>query len=230
MLPPPLIHVRAREAILDALAVLLPVECAGCGAPDRSLCRACLAGIAASPHEQVLADGTRVVSALRYEGVVRDIVLALKEKGRTDAVGALAAALRRAIEGAAAHATVPRAPGEPALALELCPIPSTRAALRRRGYRPVELLARRAGFRLAPLLACVTASAPQKSLGRAEREENLRGTLRARGRIDGRRLILVDDIVTTGATLGEAARALRAAGGIVVAAATLARTPLRREL
>jgi ComF family protein len=214
---PRLVEGPAREAVLDALAVLFPVDCAGCGAPDRALCSACLASLAASPTVHALAGGIPVVSALRYEGVVRSVVLALKEQGRTDAVPALARPLRTAIEGAAS-----RAGGR----LVLCPIPGTRAALRRRGYRPVDLLVRRAGFRVAHLLRHATGTAEQKSLGREDRERNLHGSLRARRPLHGLRVVLVDDVFTTGATLGEAARAVRAGGGEVVAAATLAFTPL----
>jgi predicted amidophosphoribosyltransferase len=77
-----------------------------------------------------------------------------------------------------------------------------------------------------PLLVLRRAAADQRGLGRAERLENLRGGMLAR-RAEGIRVVIVDDVVTTGATLLEAARALRAAGAVVVGAATIAATPLR---
>ncbi|MEU9016312.1 phosphoribosyltransferase family protein [Actinomadura sp. NPDC048394] len=72
--------------------------------------------------------------------------------------------------------------------------------------------------------------ADQAGLGAKARRDNLSGALEAVGRapLAGRRVVLVDDVITTGASLAEAARALRAAGADVVAAATVAATPLRR--
>jgi predicted amidophosphoribosyltransferase len=67
----------------------------------------------------------------------------------------------------------------------------------------------------------------QKALGSAERRENTAGTMRARRPLPGRTFLLVDDVITTGATLEECARAVRAAGGRVIGAAALASTPLR---
>lgn len=94
----------------------------------------------------------------------------------------------------------------------------------------MEVLARRAGVRAVRALAL--ASEPrseQKALGRADRERNLRGAFRARWRMDGVAVILLDDVVTTGATLDEARRALEAAGARVVAAAVVATTPMRAD-
>ncbi|MBN9151056.1 MAG: ComF family protein [Salinibacterium sp.] len=208
----------AVRAVLDAVAVIFPVDCAGCGAPDRALCELCRARLSAGIHRQLIADGTVAVSALRYEGRVREMILAFKERGRTDVVRPLSRALRRALEAAAGGCSAP---------VELCTIPATRPALRRRGYRPVELLLRSAGFRAARVLTVAAGTAQQKSLGRTEREGNLQGSFRAARAARGRTFIIVDDILTTGATALEAARAITAAGGAVAAVATLAFTPRR---
>ena len=215
----------AREAVLDALAVVLPVDCAGCGRPDRALCQDCRAacavlGSAAATH--VLPDGTGVASALRYDGAVRSTILAFKESGRTDVVRPLSTALAVAIEAAAG--SLEHSDGGAELAL--CPVPSTRSGQRRRGYLPVDALVRAAGFRPHQVLSAATPLVRQKTLGREERGQNLRDSMRARRALDGRRFLLVDDVLTTGATLTEAARAVRDAGGEVVACATLAYTPL----
>ena len=102
-------------------------------------------------------------------------------------------------------------------------MPSTRAAYRRRGYDPVALLVARAGGHPVRLLRHTRVHEAQKSLGQAERSRNLVGSLAARRRGPGS-LVVVDDIMTTGATLTEAVRAIRAAGGRVAAAVTLAFT------
>lgn len=206
-----------RDALLDALALLLPVECAGCGAPDRALCEECAASLAPAPTLHRLPDGTPVLSALLYEGVVRRAILALKEHGRTDVARRLAAPLRSAMAAAMVASGVPDA--------EVLAVPTSKAAFRRRGYDPVALLLHGAGRRRE--LAVTRAGPQQKGLDVAERAANRRGSLRARRGLSGRRFLLVDDVMTTGSTLAEASRAVRQAGGVVVAAATLAYTPRR---
>lgn len=202
-----------RSAVLDALAFLSPVECAGCGAPDRALCDNCRAALVAAVTPRTLSDGSTVYTALRYEGVVRRAVLALKESGRTDTAKALsvpfAAALSRAWE-----------PGA-----EFLSVPTSRAAWRRRGYDPVALLAKRAGISRANVLRITRRTASQKTLGLLERAQNLSGSIESRMPLAGRRFILIDDVVTTGATLAEASRAVTEAGGEVVGRAALAFTP-----
>ena len=204
-----------RDALLDAIALLFPVHCAGCGCDDRGLCAACRLALTPDVTARLGPDRLRVHTALRYEGVVRRVILAYKEQARTDAATALSAPL------AAAVATARRATP----AAVLVPVPGSRAAFRRRGYDPVRLLLRRAGLRHEPLLAQARGTGIQKSLGVEERAANLRGAFVARRHLTGLEVVLVDDVLTSGATLGEAARAVRAAGGEVVAAATLAFTP-----
>jgi ComF family protein len=201
------------DAILDALAVLLPVDCAGCGAPDRAVCARCRTRLI--PELRIARiGGLQVHTALRYEGLARQLILALKEEGRTDGSRSLAAPMRAAIRRAAEGADV-----------EFAPVPTSRAAWRRRGYDPVRLLLRRAGVRAARTLVHRGGPTDQKSLGSAERAANRMGAFAATAPLRGRRFVLVDDVVTTGATLREAARAIRAAGGEVVGAAALADTP-----
>ncbi|WP_022881595.1 ComF family protein [Gryllotalpicola ginsengisoli] len=218
---------RVRDALLDAWAVLAPTQCAGCGAPDRALCAACRGALlAASPARTELprGDGTAlpVWFAVEYAGAARQVLLAFKDGGRTDAASALAHALRAAVRAALA-ATPPAARGR----VELAAIPSTRAARRRRGYDHVRLLLARAGYRDSRLLRAVRKAADQAALGADARRENRRGWLAARGRPRGRAVLVVDDIATSGATLLEADRALRAAGATVLGAVVVARTKRR---
>jgi predicted amidophosphoribosyltransferase len=110
----------------------------------------------------------------------------------------------------------------------LVAVPASRSGLRRRGYDPVRLLAREAGLALTPrlLVSVAGAGAPQKRLDRVQRQRARQGTLRATADLTGRRVLLVDDVVTTGSTLLEAERAVSARGATVVAAACLASTPV----
>ena len=202
--------------VLDAWAVLMPVACAGCGRPDRGLCADCAGRLAPEVSWHRLADGTPVASALDYSGVARQMILAFKEQGRTDAARALAAPLTFALAAAESVAGP--------VALELATVPTARASYRRRGYDPVALLLRRARFAPSPVLRHSRWTLEQKALDADGRSRNLVGSLCAADSLAGRQFIIVDDVMTTGATLTEAARAIRQGGGEVIAAATLAHT------
>lgn len=210
------------RALLDAWAVALPTECSGCGAPDQALCAACRSALAPEPHPCLRGDAV-VWAALDYSGVARRVIGAYKDGGRTDAAGALAAPLRVAV--AAALTAAP--PGEDGPGVHLVSVPSSRRAWRIRGYHPVDLLLGRAGLAPTTVLRQAVEAADQVGLGRLERGRNKRGSLTARRPLDGFRCIVVDDIVTTGATLLEARRAVLEAGGEVLGLAALAETRRR---
>ncbi|MFD0528513.1 ComF family protein [Kitasatospora arboriphila] len=158
-------------------------------------------------------------AAAPYAGPVRHLLIAHKERGALRLARPLGAALAAAVRSAA-EAGAPGAPG----ALLLVPVPSARRAVRARGHDPMLRLARAAARELSrsgrPALAAaalrhVRPVADQAGLSAAERHRNLHGALavppRRAALLSGRRLVLVDDLVTTGASLAEAARALRAA-------------------
>jgi predicted amidophosphoribosyltransferase len=208
----------ARTACADALALLLPVSCAGCDEPDVDLCQRCLLALDPSPSRQVVeapGGAIAVSSGLPFEGVAARVMRAIKEDGRTGLARALAPALRTAMTELGA--------GE---AVIIVPLPTSRAAYRRRGYRVPDLIARRAGFRVERLLRQARRTGDQRGLDRAERRRNVDRSLVATGAA-GRKVVVVDDVVTTGASLAEAVRALRAAGADVVGAVTVAATPRR---
>ncbi|WP_067637799.1 ComF family protein [Actinomadura latina] len=116
-------------------------------------------------------------------------------------------------------------------------VPSGRRAVRRRGHDPLRGVAEVAVRRLRAGGVPVTMLdalrqrgrvADQAGLTAVERAANLHSAIEARTDVAGRRVVLVDDVVTTGASLAEAARALRAAGADVIGTATIAATPRRR--
>jgi len=202
------------DAFLAVVGLVLPVACLGCGAPDRALCRPCQAGLASLPGRVRLVGGVRLDAAFEYEGLVRTLLLELKLRGRVDVARPLGRRLGALVRLALAD--------EPAAVVVR--VPPSRRGSRRRGFDPVVLLLARGGVRRTGRLRRVrattspeAAAAPgvgQKERTAVERVAATVGTLRAVG-VRGRSVVLVDDVVTTGVTMAEAVRAVRAAGGRV---------------
>lgn len=194
----------------DLVDLVLPRRCVGCGRPGAALCTGCGRPRAA----KVPVDGLVVAAAGPYDGELRTALLAYKERGRRDLARPLRALLRAALTELGAPAAL------------VVPVPSSPAARRARGGDHVaRLVGRRRRARALRLVRTVRDSA---GLSTAARAANLDSAMRARPpRREGRAAIVADDIVTTGATLREAARALRAAGWTVIGAAVVAATPRR---
>ncbi len=223
-----------RAALTD---LVLPRTCAGCGVPGAALCRSCAALLAApraAAPRRVPWGFPPTAAAGAYAGPVRPTVLAFKDRGRAELAGPLGAALALAV--AAVVAAVP-GPAGPVL---LVPVPSSRAALRARGRDHVRELTVRAvrELRAAGLPAAGTRLLSRRGrvrdsagLSVGQRRANLAGTFALRRPVPaGPLLVLVDDVVTTGATLTEAAGVLageRPSGAVPVLAAVVASTPRR---
>lgn len=212
--------------VASAWALIAPVDCAGCSAPDLVLCRACAAELTprlrlATLDVRVALDTVPLVAALPYDGVARRVLLAVKEHDRTELAGVLRPAVLAAVEGAYARVAHGRSP-------LLVAVPGGVSGATRRGYHPAELLARRAGLRVTRALRPARGrTRAQKRLTLAERTEVDAARWRVSPRVRGARVVLLDDVVTSGSTLRAAVRALRAAGAEVVACAALAATQRR---
>ncbi|CDM75417.1 ComF family protein [Mycobacterium marinum] len=208
------------------LDLVLPLECGGCGVPSTRWCAACATELAvAATHPHVVsprADPQVPVFALgRYAGARRHAILALKERGRGDLVAPLARALAVGVHRLLCWGIV----GTP---LTLVPAPTRRAAARRRGGDPITRIAD-AAVAAHPDIAVVQAlrmralARDSVGLGSSARERNAAGrVLMLKGRQLGTEIVVVDDVVTTGATVRESVRVLRAAGVRVAAVLTIA--------
>lgn len=210
-----------RDLGAELAAFLLAANCPGCDAPGQLLCEACRNALSAAPVEVSTPDGLAVRAALPYGGVAARCIRRLKGEGETLLARPLGAALAVVLTDAI---------GPPGAGVRAVPVPTGRAAFRRRGYRVPDLLLRQAGAEPLRILGSARAAADQRGLGVRERAANVRGSMRVRGTGGGRRVVLVDDVITTGATLDEAARVLRAAGFRVSCAVALAATPRHAAL
>lgn len=221
------------------LDLVLPAQCAGCGHTGsaevtQGLCDSCaltLSGAAVPVRPARRPSGLPPVHALApYREVIADIIVAQKEHNRLDLARPLGRHLARAV-----LAACPDAPP-----LWLVPAPSARSSVRRRGQDPVrrmalvtagELRALGHSVNVLPALRHRRRVADQVGLNHQERARNLGGALAVRPaavpRLIRRPAVIVDDVMTSGATLAEAARAIRAAGGIPVGAAVLAAARFR---
>ncbi len=200
-----------------AVDFITPPYCAACGFPfdhdegPDALCGGCA-------RETPAFDRAR--SVLRYNGVGRDLVLGFKHGDRTHAAAAFAGWVALAGEALLAGADA------------LTPVPLHRLRLFARRYNQSALLARElarlAGVPFAPdLLARTRATPSQAGRSRRARFENVRGAFAVRRRrrddVAGSRIVLVDDVMTTGATVAACSRTLKRAGARSVDVLTLAR-------
>ena len=213
--------IESRVPVLDAVADLFIGSCcAGCGVASWQLCRSCRLLVATARLHRALPSGLDVIGLTEYEGSGGAMLRALKDRGAWSVAGSCAVGLAEAVS----HL--------PAADL-LVPVPSQPAAIRRRGFDHGLALARstgrRSGLPARHLLRRVRVQADQAGLALEERATNQRGALAAMRPGVGR-VVLVDDICTTGATLMEAERALAASGWQVQGAVVVANTTRLSDL
>jgi len=206
------------------LDLVLPLECGGCGAPSTRWCDVCATAL------EVKSDGPHLVTARvdpgvpvfalgRYAGPRRQAIVALKEHGRRDLTAPLARALAMGIHHLIGWGILDTP-------VTVVPAPTRASAARRRGGDPVARIATvatRAHPAVTVVAALRTRAMVRDSVGLTStaRERNIAGRVRLIRSVAGP-VLLVDDIVTTGATARESVRTLRTAGAEVTAVLALA--------
>jgi ComF family protein len=212
------------------LDLALPARCPGCGREGPPICESCAPGLDARLElpggvpiglpSDVPAPLLQLEWCAPFGGMVRRALHELKYSGETRLAVPLGEAVARRWRRVGAGGDV------------LVPVPVHADRARRRGYDQAELIARAAGRALglpcAPILERTRATIAQFDLDRSTRATNVRGAFSLRERVQrahlaGRWIVLVDDVVTTGATLSACAEPLLAAGAIGVSAITVAR-------
>jgi len=217
------VHARARVCVDSVTRFLFPQRCAACARPIESptvLCAACWAAIPPAGLELCARclvrerdpvgcarhAGFRVRPGWVYDERAAEVISAFKYRSARTLVPALSVTLARAARG----------PTPPDLVTE---VPLHPARLRERGYNQAALLAEATASLLAVpwlggVLARTRATAPQAQLGPAARRANLEDAFRiVRPEcLSGKRILLIDDVITTGATLAACLETLEAAG------------------
>ncbi len=206
------------------LDLVLPLECGGCGAPSTRWCDACAAELQLRPDDPRLIisrvdPGVPVFSLGRYAGARRAAIVAAKERNRSDLLVPLSSALGRGLDRLVGWGIV-----DPPLTL--VPAPTRRSAARRRGGDPVTRIASavgggREGVAVVPALRMRAMARDSVGLSTTARQRNINGRVRVRRSVNGA-VLLVDDIVTTGATATESVRVLQIAGARVVGVLAIA--------
>lgn len=211
---------RAAKRLTAAIDDLLfpgDVLCLCCSraldeSAEKGVCGSCLAQLeelAARqerlPPQETPEELAFVYAAYPYEGAAKALIRALKFNRIREAAVPLSRTM----------ATLPS--GEEEI---IVPVPTTKRRLRERGFNQSEVLAQliadELGMPMAALLVRTDDSKPQSTLSGMERLSNLSGCMRAAEAIPAKRVLLVDDVYTTGTTAREAARALSAAGALSV--------------
>jgi ComF family protein len=205
------------QACEDDFSFIEPPLCPLCGTPFKSPeqhshpCQSCLEGAWRFD---------RGFSVFYYHGTLRRAIHLFKYSGRVILANALARFLHE--RGAFWMTEI-----QPEV---IVPVPSHGRRLKKRGFNPPLFLARYLGRRLripvlTEALLAIKQIPSQAGLKREERLENVQGAFMAeRNQVRGRRVLLIDDVLTTGATANECARALKKAGASYVAVMTLARS------
>ena len=207
------------------LSLVIPVTCLHCGLTGEIICGRCRGKFTTSPllKPQLISLGREqpsIASLLPYSESVSRIIIGAKDDGNRELESIVIEALL------AARSLFPKN-------LLLIPIPSTSRAQRKRGrdftFDIARALAKETGDQIMTALHYTRSVAPQKTLNAQERLANMRGALGSRefrsidsGRKVGRAALLVDDVLTTGATLHEGMRAMRAVGRPCLGAITAA--------
>ena len=205
---------------MQLLDLLLPAKCTICGVSGAIVCEPCQTKFCPRSFD-ISRNNFDGYAATNYSDDVAKMIYEYKERGQTS----LAKFFARFM--------APRIAKYSSTDAILVPVPSGRSATTIRGFEPAKILAAHLSRQTKlPTLAALTLkieAADQATLNRQQRLLNLQNGMVGSNVLRGKSVILVDDIVTTGATLAEARRAVHEAGGRAIFFATFAETILKNQ-
>ena len=195
--------IKIKEEIID---ILWPKTCLGCGKEGQYICKDC--AIFLSEVDMIEAGPrSNIMSVWEYEGLMEKLILKIKYDGCYDIINELVEKAFKTIE------------------LNLPPdiyityVPMYRKKEKRRGFNQAELIAKKVGERtnrpVVKLLEKIKDNRPQVNLGPQERAENVKNVFKmieVRPQSMWQNVLIVDDVYTTGATVGECVRVLKKSG------------------
>lgn len=214
---------RWRQITGVILDLIYPPQCAGCGRVDTAWCPTCdakLRNIPLSIISRTLPPLLSSFSTASHDGILQTAIHALKYEGVTGVVPALGERLYRAAsEGNMTFDMV-------------VPVPIFKVRLKERGYNQSQVIGSyMAQYMVQPVVTTalerIRHTPPQVGLSQRARVENVRGAFRANSSlVSDTCILLLDDVMTTGATLQECAHALLDAGACAVSSLTVTAAPL----
>ena len=204
---------------------LYPNVCPVCGKyidHDADLCAECKSGLRLYTGEYPIPGADGFAAYCLYSGSIKGAILHFKHDDCGNSYYAFAVGIYEAVKAKGFDDDIDL----------IVPIPSSKRSLKKRGYNQTELIAKELRYLIgapyANVLEKVTETKEQKSLHMNERAANVAGAFGIRKKapeIKGKTILVIDDVCTTGSTLAEAARTLKAAGAGKVYTAAFAKTP-----
>ncbi len=212
--------IKLFENILD---IIYPKSCGLCGGllefgSEKAVCEACFEKL--NKEGFPFYSGSDGISLFPYSGEIRKRIIELKYDGRTGLCSLFGFLMAEAFKKSGLTADFD----------EVLPVPASKKVFRARGYNQAELMTKEAGKYLnIPIrseLVRIKETRPQNKLDRDKRAENIKGAFGVTGDLCNKKILLIDDIYTTGSTINECKRTLMSAGAESIFYITAAKTEL----
>lgn len=203
----------------EILAFLAPNDCLGCNTEGRLVCKECIVALPVVETKTLVSPYiSSVTSVTSYKSTAKELLWKLKSSGAQEAAKIMAECMVRILPKDRESLIVP--------------VPTASNRVRQRGYDQAKLIARQIARKARlPYLNCLVRSgyAHQVGAGREQRLRQLETAFRVKNlrNIQDANIVLVDDVVTTGASLEIAAKVLKEAGANDISAITFAQARLR---